>query len=280
MKVQGIEIKGRSVSGYETAIALPEYDLCFDIGIATHHAVQCSRVAITHAHLDHLADAAKHAYRRGMTGMSTPEYIVGSWMADSVREQFAYWGRVQQARTTPHKVTVAREDEDIMLDPKGKRFLRAFPTVHRVRSQGYTLFESRKRLKPEFVGTPGRELGRMRREGIAFEDEFEVPLFTLTGDTQAKVLDRMPQSSLEAKVVAIECTFLGDVSHREAIKKGHVHIDLLAQRADKFEAAEAIVLYHFSKRYRNKDIEAAIAELPASMRAKTTYIPVGKYEGL
>jgi len=208
--------------------------------------------------------------------METPDYIVPPWLTDAVHETFEFWARVQNNRIAPYNVIEASEGDDIHV--KGKVFIRPFRTIHKVKSQGYTLFEKRKRLKAEFRGTPGPELGRLRRSGVEIESTEDVPLFTFTGDTKASVLDRMPEFALRAKVFAIECTFLGcdEVDEEQAERKGHVHIDQLARRADKFAAAGSVMLCHFSKRYSNKDIEAAIANLPASMRAKTTYMPVAK----
>lgn len=278
MNIQGIEIKGRSVSGYATAVTLPEFDLCFDLGMATHDAVQCQNVAITHGHLDHFGGLARHGYIRGMTKMAVPNYIVPPWLVGPTRQTFEFWGDVQRARRAPHNVITAEPHEDIPIGPlKGKRFLRAFPTIHRVPSQGYTLIEKRKRLKPEFEGIEGRELGRLKREGVLIEDEVEFPLFALTGDTEVRVLDSMPYEAMNAKVLAFECTFLGDdMTEKEAARRGHTHIAQLARRANQFHSVGAVLLYHFSQRYSNKDIEAAIADLPASLRAKTTYLPVAK----
>jgi len=271
MKVNGIEIKGRSVSGYATVVALPEYGVCFDCGMAIHDAVQSETVCITHGHLDHFGDVARHAYIRGMTGMASSLFVVPLSLTGRVEELMAYWAKVQEARRAPYRTTTLRAGDSLGI--RSHRIIRSFETDHRIPSQGYMLLEDRKRLKPEFVGVDGRELGRMRKEGIRFEDVFEVPLVAFTGDTMASLYDRV---KFEVKVLIAECTFLNDVTVDEAHKKGHTHITELAAKADRFEGVEALVLTHFSKRYGNKDIEAAIASLPASLRAKTTFLPVGK----
>lgn len=271
MKVNGIEIKGRSVSGYATAVALPEYGVVFDCGMAVHDAVQAQHVCITHGHLDHFGGIARHAYIRGMTGMSPSQFYVPPWLKGRVAQMMQFWADVQEARRAPFMCET--------IDSTGRRVIgrnrciQSFRTDHRIPSQGYTLIEQRKRLKPEYVGTPGRELGRMRREGTKFEDVFDVPLVAFTGDTRATLYDRV---RFETNVLIAECTFLEDVTVGEAQKKGHTHISELAAKADRFEGVGALVLCHFSKRYSNRDIEAAIASLPASLRAKTTYLPVGK----
>jgi ribonuclease Z len=273
MKINGIEIKGRSVSGYATAIALPQYGLAFDCGIATHDAVLCENVAITHGHLDHFGGVARHAYIRGMTGMTHSQFLVPTWLVKHVHQTFKFWSAVQEARQAPYGVTAVTTDKRVKLG-KG-RFLRAFATDHRIKSQGYVLVEERKRLKPEFVGTNGRELGRLRQEGVEFDEHFEFPLVAFTGDTRAVLYDRV---RLEAQVLIAECTFLDDggVDVAEARKKGHTHITELAAKAHRLDGVGTLMLVHFSKRHNNRDIEQAIARLPKELREKTTFLPVAK----
>lgn len=272
MRVNGIEIQGRSVSGYATAIALPEYGLCFDIGVATHAAIQAEHVAITHGHLDHFGEAARHAYIRGMTGMAPTQFMVPGHLAPYVHQIMKFWSDVQGARKAPYGVTVVEPDAQVSLG-KG-RFLRSFTTDHRVDSQGYILVEERKRLKPEYQGVEGRELGRLRREGTEIEDRFEIPLVGFTGDTRARLFHRYKP---EAQVFIVEATFLddGEVTEAEAQKKGHVHLAELARRPDFFEKVGTLMLCHFSKRHTNRDVEAAIRRLPKELREKTTFLPVG-----
>ena len=273
MRVNDIQIVGRSVSGYATAIALPEYGVCFDCGIATHHATQSEHVLITHGHLDHFGGIARHAYIRGMVGMADSQFLVPSWLQKHVHQRMRFWSEVQEARRAPYGVTVVEDGKRVKIG-KG-RFVRSFATDHRIRSQGYVLIEERKRLRPDLVGTPGRELGRLRREGVDIDEKFEVPLVAFTGDTRATVFDR-DILALQAKVLIVECTFLDDVTVGEARKKGHVHITELAERAERFSGVESLVLAHFSKRYSNRYIEQAIASLPKALREKTTHLPVAK----
>ena len=52
-EVGDIELEGLSLGGLETTIALPKWDVCFDIGRCPPFAVRRSTVLVTHAHLDH-----------------------------------------------------------------------------------------------------------------------------------------------------------------------------------------------------------------------------------
>lgn len=273
MKLCGIQIGGRSVSGFDTSIVLPEMGISLDCGTGTAQARQCQTVLITHGHLDHFGGIVRHAYIRHMTSMAPSIFVVPEHLEEFVHQQFNFWARVQKAKKADYQVLVAKPGEKLTLG--GNRFARSFRTFHRVPSQGYVIGETRKRLKPEFVGLEGRKLGELRRQGVVFEEEVEVLLLAFTGDTTAKVFDEDIEA-LRAKVLITECTFVGDdVTIAEAHKKGHVHMDELVEREQRFQN-EGILLAHFSHRHDDRDIEKAIAQMPASMQSKVSYLPVGR----
>lgn len=266
----GIEIGGRSTSGFDTSITLPQMGISLDCGTGTAQARQCETVLISHGHLDHFGGIVRHAYIRHMTNMSASVFVVPEFLEEAVHEQFRYWAKVQNAQKADYKVVVARPGEKVLVG--NKRFVRAFKTIHRIQSQGYVIGENRKRLKPEYAGIDGRELGALRKQGVVFEDEFEALQVAFTGDTVAKVFDQ-DLEALRAQVLITECTFIGnDVTLAEAHKKGHVHIDELAARAERFQN-EAIVLAHFSHRHVREEVRDAIRRLPEGLRDKTTFLP-------
>ena len=282
MQVNGFEVQGQSVSGFTTAVVLPEYNLCFDCGVAQFEAVKVQNVAVTHSHMDHFGGLTRHAYVRGMTGGTPSQFFLPEWLVDPTHKQMAFWSKVQNGPKPPYDVRRVKTGRRVALDAQvdngdrkargGERYLKSFKTDHRVPSQGYVLVEERKRLKPEYVGVEGRELGRLRREGVDFEETTEVPLVGFTGDTRARLFDTYKP---EAKVHFVECTFLDDkVTEQEAERKGHVHLDALVRREAAFENVEALVLHHFSARYYNRDVERAIARMPQGLREKTTFLPL------
>jgi ribonuclease Z len=151
------------------------------------------------------------------------------------------------------------------------RHLIPFLTTHSIKSQGYTLFETRQKLKTEYQGHGGKKLAWLKKQGVAITEGVDVPLLAFTGDTTADLLDR---KVFKAKVVVVECTFLEDISDEESARKGHLNIRQLAEKSHSLEDVGAVVLCHFSKRYGNSDIAAAIKNLPLGLREKTTFLPV------
>jgi len=276
MKVAGIEIIGESVSGFGTSISLPELNITLDCGVITPTAMKCQHVLITHGHLDHFHCIDRHAYLRAMTGSPDKSiFYVPPWLVKAVHEKFRATSLAQHRTDMPEFEVVVVEPGQTVEIRKGLA-IRPFKTIHRIPSQGYVIFDVRQKLKAEYAHLPGQEIGRLRKEGTEVTERLEVPLVAFTGDTQAKVFDReQAAEALRAKVLITECTFLGaDQTPAFARKRGHIHLDELAERANLFEGNEAVMLAHFSQRYSNREIEAAIAELPEALRSRTTFLPV------
>ncbi len=276
MKIAGLSIVGESVSGIGTSLSLPELNITLDCGVITPASMKCQHVLITHGHLDHFHCIDRHAYLRAMCGSPDKSiFYVPPWLEQAVYEKFRATSTAQHRTDMPEfEVRVVAPGETTKIR-KGL-FIRPFKTIHRIPSQGYVIFEVRQKLKDEFVGTEGREIGRLRKEGVEVTYPVEVPLVAFTGDTQAKVFDRPgTEFARQAKVLITECTFLGDEQNPAfARKRGHVHLDELADRADLFADNEAVLLAHFSQRYNNADVQAALEALPEPFRAKVSAVPL------
>jgi ribonuclease Z len=151
--------------------------------------------------------------------------------------------------------------------------LRAFQTYHRVPSQGYTVWETRSRLKPEFRGLPGPRLGELRGQGVALEETHEVALLSFTGDTRVEVLERTPELQ-QTECLVIEASFLdGFVPPAEARATGHIHLDELVDRAPLLPATD-VVFCHFSARYAPEDVRDILARrLPEGLRGVVRSLP-------
>lgn len=277
MKIAGISIVGESVSGIGTSLSLPEMNITLDCGIVTPASVGCQHVLLTHGHLDHFHCVDRHAYLRSMSGSGKPSiFYVPDHLADAVLAKFRACAQAQHQTHMPsYRVVVVNPGDTVQVD--GYR-VRPFRTIHRIPSQGYVIYAVRQKLRPEFEGCSGPEIRDARLSGVEVTTEVEVPMVAFTGDTQAKAFDQSQQGvvdALRAKVLITECTFIGDFSVAEAQKRGHVHIDELAQRASLFQN-EAVLMAHFSQRHTEGEIRAAIGRLPTGMREKTSFVPLPK----
>jgi len=119
----------------------------------------------------------------------------------------------------------------------------------------------------------------LKRAGVQVTDTVEVPEVAFTGDTTADWItseDPVAVDALRAKLLICECTFVDDVVTPEGAREyGHTHLDEIAAAADRFEN-DAVLLIHFSARYKAADITAALAaRLPEQLQKRVTPLLVG-----
>lgn len=268
--MERVELSGVSVAGVETCIEVPALRLLLDLGRCSRSAVSQPVVLISHGHLDHIGAIAQHAARRALLGMSEGTYVVPAAVAPLVEELFNAAGALD-GQAIPRRVVALAPGQEYRLG-KG-RMLRAFQTFHRVPSQGYTVWETRSRLKPEFRGLPGPRLGELRRQGIELDEMTEVARLSFTGDTRVEVLEHTPELQ-QTECLVIEASFLNElVPTAEARAMGHIHLDELIDRASLLPTTD-VVFSHFSARYRGEDVREILARrLPDALRTVVRALP-------
>jgi ribonuclease Z len=137
----------------------------------------------------------------------------------------------------------------------------AFATDHVAASLGYHLVQSVARLRQEYSECTADELARLRSEGREIESQEERIWLSYAGDTGAGVFDTEPRL-FTARLLLIECTFLGSRWRERAARYGHIHFDDLRAQADRF-MNELIVLHHLSRRFTPAELRRAVdSELP------------------
>lgn len=259
----GIEIDGVSIAGHESFYKLPGFRTLLEFGRAPEDTVGYANVCVTHGHLDHMAGLAHHASRRRLGGLAPARVFVpapaasdvAAWLAASERLENVDYG-VELVAASPGDRIRLRNDLE----------LRVLPGRHRVPTVGYLFSEVRHKLLPELEGTAGEELARMRARGEIVTRREEIPLLAYPGDCSADVFDAAPEL-FEARVLLVECSFVLPEDADRASQYAHIHLADLASRANAFRN-EAIVLTHFSLRYRNEEIRAALSTLPEELRAR------------
>lgn len=241
-----------SISALSTYALLPELNCAFDMGDCLLEAVPIERVFVTHPHGDHTRCLFRHESLRRLMGMAPAAYYVPESTLPGFSELAQAWRRlenVREGRYAPPDLRGLKPGEEVMLHRQ--LALRAFAVRHTAPSLGYTLLDVRKKLKAEYQGTPGHELARLRREGVAFEEEHRLPRLTFIGDSTIETLYDQPHVG-ESRVLFLEVTFLLDGEQELAARRGHTHIDdlvrFIADCPDTLNN-EHIVIKHFSMRY-------------------------------
>jgi ribonuclease Z len=265
-----LELAGRSVAGLETCVEVPALKLLLDLGCCSRTAVNLPLVLLSHGHLDHMGAIAQHAARRSLLGMKEGIYVVPASIAEQVERLFNAAGDLD-GQVIPRRVIALAPGQE---EPLGKgRWLRAFETYHRVPSQGYTVWENRSLLRPEFRDLPGSKLGELRRQGVTIDDIEPVPILSFTGDTRVEVLERTPELQ-QTECLVIETSFLDElVPVEQAREMGHIHLDELLARRELLPQRD-VVFSHFSARYSSSDVDRVLqAKLPDSLRDVVRVLP-------
>ena len=213
---------------------------------------------------------AQHAARRSLLGMKPGTYVVPAAILEQVERLFNAAGDLD-GQVIPRRVIALAPGQE---EPLGKgRWLRAFETFHRVPSQGYTVWETRSRLREEFRDLPGVKLGELRRQGVVLDESAQVPLLSFTGDTRVEVLERTPELQ-QTECLVIESSFLDElVPVAQAREMGHIHLDELIERRELLPRTD-VVFSHFSARYSNADVERLLQQkLPDELRNVVRALP-------
>jgi ribonuclease Z len=259
-----VDLLGHSVAGIETCIEVPGLGLLLDLGRCSRTAVNQPIVLVSHGHLDHVGAVVQHAARRAMLNVSEGTYLVPAATAPDLERLFNAASSLD-GNAIPHRIVPLAPGTDF---PLGKRrWVRPFPTFHRVPSQGYTVWERRHRLRAELHDVAGEKLGELRRQGVEIDEAYDAPLLSFTGDTRIEALEASEELR-RVETLVMECTFVDDkVSVDDARGMGHTHLDEILARAALLPRGE-VVLTHFSARYSLAYARAAVERrLPDELRA-------------
>jgi len=263
VEAAGIEIEGVSIAGHESFYKLPGFHVLLEFGRAPEDTLGYSTICLSHGHLDHAAGLTHHASRRRLAGLPPARVFVPEPAVDDIRQWTAACERLEDVAYGLDLVP-ARVGESFPL----RRDLKVefLPGRHRVPTVGYVFSEVRTKLKSEFHDLPGAEIAALRGRGVDVTRVEEIPLLAYPGDCGVEIFEAAP-GLFSSRVLLIECSFLLPEDLDRARGYGHLHLDDFVQRADQFRN-QAIVLTHFSQRYRPEEIRAALTRLPAALAAR------------
>jgi ribonuclease Z len=257
-------LEGRSRAGHETYFRIRELGVAFDIGRCPDMLVPMPHVFISHAHLDHAAGIPFYAGQRHLQQLGGGTIHVPAEVVDDVRALLEVQARLTGTGLDVTVVGVAVGEEV----PLGRRHLvRGHAAPHRVHARAYELIERRHHLREELAGASSEVIAQLRREGASIDEEYRRSILFYSGDTDRGLLES-GDDVFRAEVLLIECSFIVEGHQGRAAKYRHIHIDDIADFADRFEN-ELIVLTHFSRRYSHEEIHDGVRRrLPASLHER------------
>jgi ribonuclease Z len=259
-------VRGVSVGGVYTSIAVPELAVLFDAGTSPRSLAQIDTILLSHGHADHVGALPALLGIRGLHGKSRPpRVILPAEIVDDLTTALAALTKLQRRPLEIEPVPMSPGDS---FELRPDLVVRAIKTFHPVPSLGYCLVRRVAKLRSDLHGLPGHVIAERRRAGEQvsdFEDRLELAYVT---DTLVSVLDHSPEL-YDARVLIIECTFLDDRKPLEAARAGcHIHLDELIERAALFHN-DHVVMMHISQLYRPDEVQEIVdRRVPPPLRAK------------
>jgi ribonuclease Z len=255
LKIDELEITGYSIAGEETVVAMPQLDVCFDIGKAPDQIISINHVLLTHGHMDHAAGIAYYLSHRNFCGLSAGTILAPENLLEPIRDILDAWSRLDGSKLPANLVGVKAGDE---YQIKPNLFARVFPTKHSRGSVGFTVIEKRKKIKPEYAKLTGRQIVELKKQGIIIDSPLEIPIVTYLGDTQYVDFSQLKYIA-ESKILIIECTFYEEEHTNRAEAGRHMHISEFAGLVEKLQN-EHIIITHTTQRTSIQEIHRMLKE--------------------
>ena len=273
IQINDLDVIGYSVAGEETVIALPQLDVCFDVGKAPDQIISINHVLLTHGHMDHAAGFAYYLSQRKFCGLPAGTILAPANCIKPMEEIVDAWGRLDGNRIPANLVGVKAGDEHPI---KPNLFARAFPTKHSAGSVGFTVIEQRKKLKAEYAGLTGPQLVELKKQGVQIDNPLEVPIVTYLGDTQYVDFAQLDYV-VKSKILIAECTFYEDEHAGRASAGRHMHVDEFAALVERLEN-EHIIIAHLTQRTPMHEARKMLKKaLPSDIHDKVIVLMDRKY---
>ena len=241
----GLTIEGYSRAAVQTYWRIPELKLGFDFGAQPWSFMGTGTWFVSHAHLDHIAALPIYVARRRMMKMDPPTIYMPASAIEPVKQILYNFTRLDRGRLPCNLLPVEPGQE---IELSRELVVTVSETVHSVPSVGFVVWERRNKLKPEYQDLHGEAIRDLRLAGTEVSEERRIPRLAYLGDSAPKGLDNCP-AMYEAEILITELTFVAAAHRQDRIRKyGHIHLDDLIARRDKFKN-QVIIAGHLSTRY-------------------------------
>lgn len=246
----GLTIEGYSRAAVQSYWRIPEMKLGFDFGLQPWDFMGTPTWFVSHTHLDHIAALPVYVSRRRLMKMPPPTIYLPEHAVGPVQQLLNAFSRLDRGKMPCELIGVQPGDE---IELSRELVVNVLETKHTVPSVGYVVSQRRKKLKPEYQGLSGDQIRDLRLAGTEVSHETRHPQLAYLGDSRPESLDDNPEF-YQADILIMEITFFAPDHRPELIHKmGHIHLDDVVQRRERFQN-QRIIAGHFSTRYTDQQI--------------------------
>jgi ribonuclease Z len=247
-----------TITGYSTALFstwyfIEEWGILFDAGEGLISALlqksrKIDQVFISHADRDHITGLLQLNQLNARPGFPVIHYPKDSGSFPDL-EKFSKLFDPQVTRTVA---------KDLLVKPIRNGHVPV--EQHIIKSLGYQVIQTRKKLRPEYANRSGEELRQLaERQGRdSFSMEIRTNLLAYSGDTPVEDGTKWDNT----KILIHEATFLGNGEGVKVRDYGNKHSNLeeVMEMVSTLQI-EQLILGHFSSRYSPEEIVRAVKDL-------------------
>ncbi len=261
------QLKGFSRALFSTWLYHKRFNILFDCGEGVSTALQnrvfgIRRIFLSHGHADHIAGLVNLLNIRnlGAGDQTAPLHIYYPNNNKLLEYMIDYLTRTQKDLSFPLNWIPIEAGETLKLeDQKGYIYIKTFETKHSQRqlSLGYNIYETRRRLKPEYVGLSQFQLNKIIREKGKDEiaEDFDKIIFSYGGDSRPI----NPSDIKESLFLCHEATYIcKEDDERNFQQHSFLEEALIVAKEAK---VGNLLLIHSSLRYNLEEYFEAINEL-------------------
>lgn len=250
----GYTLIGYSIAALRTNFYIKELDIMLDAGISGN--MSPDSIFITHCHSDHTANLPFHLYTQKNTQIQVyvPEESIENFKKYVESTFMLTYDASSLDESTTYKFNPVSITDKTLSHGKGKTTINVevFKCFHTVPCVGYGFSENRQKLKEEYKQLPGKEIAKLRADGIDIYNIVTNYFLIFLGDTSKEILE--DKELLKYSTIMIECTFLLDEELANADKTKHMHWNYLKPFVLSHPEI-TFILYHFSQRYKGNEIK-------------------------